>query len=129
MKPIAWMVGASIGSWLIASRVAGATTNPEALYGMLAPLLVATVSWVVIQRTYRSNPERLTGVMVQGLAVKAVFFGAYVVAMLRVLRVRPVPFVVSFTGYFIALHVTEALFLRRLFHSAFAAPPPRRDES
>jgi hypothetical protein len=67
--------------------------------------------------------------MVQGLAVKAVFFGAYVVAMLRVLRVRPVPFVVSFTGYFIALHVTEALFLRRLFNSAFAAPPPRRDES
>jgi hypothetical protein len=69
------------------------------------------------------------GVMVQGLAVKAVFFGGYVVAMLRGMAVRPVPFVVSFTGYFIALHVTEALFLRRLFSSAFAAPPPRRNGS
>ena len=115
MKPVAWMVGASIVSWLIASRVVGADANPEVLYGMLAPLLVAAVSWVVIERTYRSTPERLTNVMVQGLAVKAVFFGAYVVAMLRVIGLRPVPFVVSFTSYFIALHVTEALFLQRLF--------------
>jgi hypothetical protein len=32
-----------------------------------------------------------------------------------VVGLRPVPFVVSFTGYFIALHVTEAVFMRRLF--------------
>jgi hypothetical protein len=47
--------------------------------------------------------------------VKAVFFGAYVAGMLRLIGLRPVPFVVSFTSYFIALHVTEAVFLRRLF--------------
>jgi hypothetical protein len=87
------------------------------------------VSWIVIERTSRSHPERLTGVMVMGLAVKAAFFGAYVVAMLRVIGLRPVPFVISFTGYFIALHMTEALFLRRLFNTAFAAPPPGRDKS
>src|SRR5438067_6427728 len=70
MKPVAWMVGASVVSWLIVARVAGARANPEALYGMLAPLLVAAVRWVVTERTYRSKPERLTGVMVQGLAIK-----------------------------------------------------------
>jgi hypothetical protein len=37
--------------------------------------------------------------------------------MLRVVGLRPVPFAVSFTGYFIALHLTEALFMRRLFNS------------
>ena len=115
MTPVAWMAGASIGSWLIASRVAGPDANPEVLYGMLAPLVVAVVSWIVIERTYRSNPERLMHVMVGGLAVKAVFFGAYVAGMLRLVGLRPVPFVVSFTSYFIALHVTEAMFLRRLF--------------
>jgi hypothetical protein len=114
MKPVAWMVGASVVSWLIVSSVAGGA-NPEVLCGMLAPLVVAAVSWMVMERTYRSSPERLTGVMVQGLAIKAVFFGAYVVGMLRVVGLRPVPFVVSFTGYFIALHVTEAVFMRRLF--------------
>ena len=113
MKPVVWMVGASLVSWLIASSAGGA--NPEVLFGMLAPLVVAAGSWMVMERTYRSNPERLTGVMVQGLAIKAVFFGAYVVGMLRVVGLRPVPFVVSFTSYFIALHVTEAVFMRRLF--------------
>ena len=115
MTPVAWMAGASMLSWLIASRAVGPGANPEVLYGMLAPLVVAVVSWIVIERTYRSNPERLTRVMVEGLAVKAVFFGAYVAGMLRVLGLRPVPFVVSFTSYFIALHVTEAVFMRRLF--------------
>ena len=38
--------------------------------------------------------------------------------MLRVLALRPVPFVLSFTSYFIALHATEALFMRRLFAGA-----------
>ena len=115
MTPVAWMAGASVVSWLIASRAAGPEANPEVLYGMLAPLVVAVVSWIVIERTYRSDPARLTRVMVEGLAVKAVFFGAYVAGMLRVIGLRPVPFVVSFTSYFIALHVTEAMFLRRLF--------------
>jgi hypothetical protein len=115
MTPVAWMAGASVVSWLIASRAAGPEANPEVLYGMLAPLVVAVVSWIVIERTYRSDPARLTRVMVEGLAVKALFFGAYVAGMLRVIGLRPVPFVVSFTSYFIALHVTEAMFLRRLF--------------
>jgi hypothetical protein len=38
--------------------------------------------------------------------------------MLRVVDVRPVPFVVSFTCYFVVLHNLEALFMRRLFTSA-----------
>jgi hypothetical protein len=128
MRPVAWMVGASVVSWLIVTRVAGGS-NPEVLCGMLGPLAVAAVSWIVTERTYRSQPDRLMGVMVQGLAVKAVLFGAYVAGMLRVAGLRPVPFVVSFTGYFIALHVMEAMYMHRLFTSAAAAPPLRRDES
>lgn len=128
MKPVAWMVGASVISWLVAARAAGANANPEVLYGMLAPLVIAVASWMVTERTYRAAPERLMGVMVPGLLVKAVLFGAYVVMMLRGLGLRPVPFVVSFTSYFIALHVIEAVFMQRLFKSATAAPPQRRDE-
>ena len=118
MKLLRLMIAASVLSWLIVAGVAGARANPEVLYGMLGPLAVASVSWMVTERTYTSSPERLTGVMVTGLVIKAVFFGAYVVVMLRVLALRPVPFVLSFTGYFIALHATEALFMRRLFADA-----------
>ena len=53
--------------------------------------------------------------MVTAFAAKLVFFGAYVAVMLLALSLRPIPFVVSFTAYFIALHLAEALCLRRLF--------------
>jgi hypothetical protein len=117
MKAVGWMVGASLAAWLIAARIAGESANPEVLYGMLGPLVVATVSWIVTERTYKANRERLTGVMVKALGIKAVVFGAYIVGMLRVFELRPVPFVVSFTTFFIALHLIEAVFMRRLFES------------
>ena len=52
--------------------------------------------------------------MMTALVLKMVFFGVYVGVMLRGLSLRPVPFVVSFAAYFIALHAMEAMFLRRL---------------
>jgi hypothetical protein len=44
--------------------------------------------------------------------------------MLRGFALRPVPFVASFTSYFIALYAMEALFLRRLL-SIDPRPPGR----
>jgi hypothetical protein len=114
------MIAASVLSWLIVAGVAGARVNPEVLYGMLGPLAVGSVSWIVTERTYASGPGRLTGVLVTGMAIKAVFYGAYVIVMLRVLALRPLPFVVSFTGYFIVLHLMEAIFMRRMFARAEA---------
>ena len=70
---------------------------------------------MVTERAYAAGPERVMGVMIKAFGAKALFFGAYVGVMLRVLDVRPVPFVVSLTGFFIALYALEALFLRRLF--------------
>jgi hypothetical protein len=53
--------------------------------------------------------------MATAFAAKIVFFAAYASAVILLLRLRPVPFVISFTGYFIALYLMEALYLRRLF--------------
>lgn len=114
MKPLWWMVAASAVSWLAISAVA-AGSNPEVGLGMVAPLAAAGLTWVLAQRTHAARPERMTGVLIKALVGKMVFFGVYVVVMVRVLAVRPIPFMVSFTGFFIGLYVMEALFLRRLF--------------
>jgi hypothetical protein len=111
--PLVWMAGLSTAAWLVVVVVAP-DLNPEALLGMLAPLVSALATWVVVARA-ATVPERVTGVMVTGLAVKMVFFGVYVAGMLMGAGLRPVPFVLSFTGAFIALHAMEAAFLRRLF--------------
>ena len=101
-------------SWLAVSAIAGDGLNPEALFGMLGPLASACVTWLAVQHTWRTAPERLTGVMVIGFAAKLVFFGLYVAAMIRGLSLRPVPFVTAFVSYFIALYAMQAFFLRRL---------------
>ena len=92
-----------------------AALGAEVLLGMLAPLAAAGVSWVLTERTFKRNPEQLTALMIAAFGVKMLFFGVYVGVMVKVVGLRPVPFVVSFTSYFIALYSTEALLLRRLF--------------
>ena len=111
--PLLWMAGTCAGAWLVVAVVAP-ELNPEVLLGILGPLVSAMATWVVVARA-TAVPERVTGVMVTGLAVKMVFFGVYVAGMLKGAGLRPVPFVVSFAASFIVLHAMEAGFLRGLF--------------
>jgi hypothetical protein len=121
VSPTSVMVGASVATWALgaigalATTVAGWSFAIDSLFGMLGPLLVAVGSWELASQTYRRTPERLTGLMVTAFAGKMVFFGAYVALMLMGLSLRPIPFVLSFTAYFIGLHLIEAMSLRRLF--------------
>jgi hypothetical protein len=111
------MAGASLLSWLAIAALTDSRARMAALAGMLGPLVVASVSWILADRAYRRDPQTLTTVMMSAFAGKMVFFAAYVTVMLEGLSVQPVPFAVSFAGYFIALHLMEALSLRRLFAS------------
>ena len=115
MIEVAWMAGGSLAAWLVASVAGGASVSVAALFGMVGPLVVACASWVMAQRTYRRDPAALTGLMMAAFGFKIVFFGAYVAVLLEVVRAPLVPFVVSFSSYFIALHFVEAMFLKRLF--------------
>lgn len=117
MRTVLWMVGGSLLSAALAAAVSGGAGR-EVMLGMFAPLLAASTSWMLAEGTWRRQPARLTAVMIAGFAGKLVFYGAYVAFMLSVLSLRPVPFVISFTAYFTALHLVEALALRRLFMDA-----------
>jgi hypothetical protein len=122
MKPLWWMAGASIGSWAALAVAPGFASEREVLFGMLAPLLGAAATWLIVTRTYPSRPELLTPLMVTAFAAKFVFFGVYATIALKVLALQPRPFVISFTAYFIALHLFEALCLQRLFAGRVPAP-------
>ncbi len=114
--PRATLSFVTVGSVLSASVLA-IRFGQAVWFGMLAPLVVTLISRTMTERVYRADPRRLTSVMIGAFAGKLVFFGAYVGLAIGVLGVQPVPFAVSFTGYFIALHLIEALWLKRLFVS------------
>jgi hypothetical protein len=119
MRAAAWITVASIASAIAAAVVAGwRATAPEVLLGMFGPLTAVTVSWVLTERIYAREPARLTGVLIGAFGAKMVFFGGYVAVMLMAAGMRPGPFVASFTSYFIALYLTEALLMRRLFEQS-----------
>ena len=105
----------SVASWFVAALIVDRRTGIEILFGMLGPLIATASSWVLAERIYRQRTEQLTTVMATAFVAKIVFFGAYIAVVIVLLRFRPVPFVVSFTSYFITLYLMEALYLRRLF--------------
>jgi hypothetical protein len=113
MTPVAWMAAGSVAGWALAALTTDFAV--EVLLGMLGPLAAAIVSWIAADRTYRRDPAELTGLMLTAFAAKMVWFGAYVAFVIVAVGIRPRPFVVSFTSYFIALHLAEAVCLQRLF--------------
>jgi hypothetical protein len=84
------------------------------LAGVLGPLAVVWVSWMVMSRTFRRDPGRLTAVMMAAFAAKMAFFAAYVALTLTLIDVQPAAFAASFAVSFIALYAVEAVYLRRL---------------
>lgn len=108
------MCGASV-AWAAGVAVCAPEGVLEGLLGAAGPLAAAGGSWAAAERTYRARPERLTAVMISAFGVKMVFFGAYVILMLGLLSLGLVPFMVSFTGSYVTLHMMEAIYLRRLF--------------
>ena len=97
---------------------------PEAaapiLLGMAAPLLVGLATIRLVERTLRIDVTLLTARMAAAFAVKLVFYAVYVSVVVGWLRVEPVPFSLSFTFYFVALQIAEALYFRTLLVNAGA---------
>ena len=115
------LLGLSI--W-VGSVLFGIDAQREVRLGVLCPLLVTSAAWVLMERTHNRRPQALTSVIIAAFGFKLVFFGAYLAVMLRWLSLQTVPFVASFMGSFVALHLMEALFLRHLLQDGMRPPGP-----
>lgn len=113
-RPLAWMIAGSLAACGIAIVVSGQGVAREIVFGMAAPLTSTVLSWRRRERTHASAPERLTNVMISAFGIKMLFFGVYVVVMFAGLSLRPLPFMLSFTSYYVTLHLIEASLLKRL---------------
>ena len=93
-----------------------APDNADATFlGMAAPLAAGLATILLVENTTRTAIRSLTGRMTIAFVAKMVFYGLYVSLAIGVLGIAVLPFTISFTLYFAALHVTEALYFRTLF--------------
>jgi F0F1-type ATP synthase assembly protein I len=117
------LIGGSVASMAVLSAMLLETDQRAAAWaGMIGPLLAATATLLLLQRTSARAPDRVTSTMMHAFAAKIVFFLAYVVLALRVLELDAMPFVVSFTVYFVALHGAVAVWLQRRFIASLPHP-------
>ena len=114
MKLVWWMLSGSILTALILTILIKPEIRLELLIGMAGPLCSAVVSWMAMHRQYKRRPEGMTALMIKAFAAKMIFFAVYITVFVSLGWVQPIPFVVSFVCYFLALHCVEAFGLRRL---------------
>jgi len=122
MKAAVWMAAVSLAAWAAVALFVDHGTAADVLLGLLAPVAVAIVSWVVVERAHARAPERLTALMIKAFAAKMVVFGAYVAVMIGLLARRPGPFVAGFTVSFVGLYAWEAALMQRMMSRARRAP-------
>jgi len=98
----------------VVSRVAGLGAEREIWFGMLGPTLASVAAWAAIERQRRLNPRNILKRVIQAFVVKFLFFGVYVAVFVKANLVHhPKLFVVCFALFYFALHMAEAVELRR----------------
>jgi hypothetical protein len=91
--------------------------------GMIGPLVAVTATWFAVRRAHRRDPAAVGPVMLSAFLAKFVFFGVYVVVMIKVFKFEAVPFVLSFAVSFLGLYALQAVMLARLVRQS--APEAR----
>ena len=119
-------LSAALSAACVLTCGAVAAVAPEAaapaFLGMAAPLAAGLATIQLVERTVRTDVTRLTARMTAAFAAKVVFYAAYVSVAVWWLQAEPVPFTISFTVYFVTLHIAEALYFRTLLVNASARP-------
>lgn len=125
MKLVWWMLSGSILTALILTVLIRPENRLELWIGMLGPLSSSVASWVAMHRKYIRRPDGLTALMIKAFAAKMIFFAVFITVLVSFGWVKPIPFVISFVGYFLALHMMEAIGLHRLQASGNLTRPAK----
>jgi len=115
MKFVACLAGGSILTAIVfnvVSRAAGLGAEKEIWFGMFGPMSASVVTWMAIERQKNLNPQKMLRCLIQAFVLKFLFFGAYIVAIVKTNQIRPGLFVSCFAFFYLALHIAEACRLR-----------------
>ncbi len=110
-----WILMGSVGLWGLLSAILGPGFVMPGFWGMAGPLLMGVITVELVVRTFNRSPEKLTNMMIKSFAGKMIFYALYVVVVLTTTSLDAMIFVFSFSGFFILLHMVEALYFRAKF--------------
>ena len=115
MKLSAMLVVGCVATWGLFTALLMPEAATATFLGMLAPLIAGVGTVLLVEQTARTDIERLTARLAVAIFAKILFYGGYVGVVVGLLEVEPIPFVASFTAYFVVLQFIEALCFKTLF--------------
>ncbi len=89
----------------------------ELFLGWILPVLAGTVTMYFIGSAAQKDPFLLTKTLVKGFVLKMVYYGAIILTLFKLYSFEPIPFICSFSGFFLGLHVLEAVIIKRISQS------------
>ena len=105
MKFIVYMVLIGLG---IVGLVGGTLYNnylSEIFLGMVAPLLLSIVSILWSDSSFKKSPQHLTNTLIKSFIMRAIFLALYFILIFAFYNFESIPFIISFTGFFIIFYV------------------------
>ena len=109
LKFIVGMVFFCLGLWGILTWI-DKQNMMEYFLGICTPLAVGVVTVLRAKAVQEKASETLTSFFIKSFFIKMVFYGAYIIILFNFYTFSHVPFILSFSGCFITLHIGEAFF-------------------
>ena len=89
----------------------------ELFLGWILPVLAGTVTLYFIGSAAQKDPFLVTKTLAKGFTLKMVYYGAAILTLFKLYSFEPIPFICSFSGFFLGLHVLEAVIIKRISQS------------
>ena len=83
-------------------------------FGWLLPALAGSVTMYFIFLAQKKGAATVTKAIAKGFALKMVYYGVSILMLFKQYSFQPIPFVCSFSGFFMGLHVLEAIIIKRI---------------
>jgi hypothetical protein len=107
LKTLLYITLFCLGVWGILAGVFP-EVKTEIFLGILLPWVTLMIEIPLIKKTFRTDPVGLTNLLIKGFGIKFLIYGVYLFVILKFCTSNPHPFIFSFAGSFLVLHMVEA---------------------
>ena len=90
------------------------TYSIELFFGWFLPAFAGVVTTYFIFSAQKKDAITVTKTIAKGFALKMIYYGVSILFLFKHYSFQPIPFVCSFSGFFMGLHVLEAIIIKRI---------------
>ena len=84
----------------------------ELFLGWFGPVLAGFITMYFVIQAAKKDPYSITKTLAKGFVLKMVFYGLYIIIFFKLYSFKPIPFLCSFSGFFLGLHALEAVIIK-----------------